>query len=203
MKKQRGTDSLRMAAGVLLITSIVAWFVCHFFLSAGIYIDTLKIPEDNLWPRLGCRLLELLPAIAILLCPFLFIKKLKHAIVASFAVAIAVALFCLLAKDSYFFNRFQNPYNNRKFNREIWLSHCDPLEGFNPRGLMARDLLNGHLKLGMKKSDVILILGSPSRKAERTLWYTLGIYSGIFDNDFLKIDFNDEGLLMSAKIIQG
>ena len=109
--------------------------------------------------------------------PFLVIKKLKHATIASFAVVIATLLFYWLTNDSYFLNRCQNSYNNRNFNREIWLSHHDVLESFNPRGLMVQDLLNRHLKTGMKKSDVISVLGKPSsyKEAEKTLLYTLGV----------------------------
>lgn len=136
MQRKLGrADYFRITAVSLLLIIIFVWSISHTFWGAYIYRDNVKIPADNMLLHSCYRLLELLPDMILLLLPFLVIKKLKHAAVACLAVVVATLLFYRLTNDIYFFNRCQNPYNNRSFNREIWLSHrratFDFLQFFN------------------------------------------------------------------------
>jgi hypothetical protein len=52
-----------------------------------------------------------------------------------------------------------NPFNDRKFERSIWLSASGNHTAKNPRGPMAEDIRKNYLQIGMSKSDVRKLLG--------------------------------------------
>jgi len=50
-----------------------------------------------------------------------------------------------------------------KFDKEIWLKNDDFLKIKNPRANMVNDLMHNYLKAGMKKKEVVKLLGNPYR----------------------------------------
>lgn len=60
----------------------------------------------------------------------------------------------------YFFISFSNDsFGDEIFNRKLWVEH-QTQQGF-PRLEMIDDLTKNHIKIGMKKSEVIKLLGKP------------------------------------------
>ncbi len=55
------------------------------------------------------------------------------------------------------------------FDQKIWLENNDFSDTKNPRANMVKDLMHNYLKIGMKKEEVIKLLGKPSSD-------TLGVY---------------------------
>jgi len=66
---------------------------------------------------------------------------------------------------------FSSSCQNRKFDQKVWFENNsnDYADTKNPRIYMVDDIIKNHLKIGMKKEDVIKILGKPTID-------TIGVY---------------------------
>lgn len=86
-----------------------------------------------------------------------------------------------------------DPFGGREFDRHVWLTHpeCDP---DNPRARMYADLAKNHLRPGMTREAVQVLLGEPDT-AEGD--WPLGFASGFgVDCDFLHVEFDRTGRLV-------
>jgi hypothetical protein len=97
----------------------------------------------------------------------------------------------------------QDPFNDRAFNREVWLAHHEDWSMANPRGRMAysvRDLL---LESRMTREEVIELLGPPEVGSEsHSIQYLLGAWSGFrIDYDFLVISFDEDDRVNEVRIV--
>ena len=89
-----------------------------------------------------------------------------------------------------------NPFNNKKFDSEIWKTQkTDVYKRNNARAYMIEDLIKNYLKKGMHTKTVIKMLGLPEKGFESSVFeYVLGMPIGIdyyiliieFDNDVIK-----------------
>lgn len=95
--------------------------------------------------------------------------------------------------------------SNEKFNSQTWKTADGLYRGH--RKAMLRDLLNNHLKLGMKYEQVKNLIGKAEKKDECTSNYIYVIEEkyGIIDPNgykFLELEFNNENKLYKWKIIE-
>jgi hypothetical protein len=110
----------------------------------------------------------------------------------SFFVVCVFAIFCWL---------FSNPFNNDKFAQDIWLQYAGSGDTYNPRGPMVEDLIEGHLKVGLPKNEVIQLLGTADTAEDNHCdGYILGMWSGfaILDYDYLHVCYDGSDKLVSA-----
>ncbi|WP_139271084.1 hypothetical protein [Atopomonas hussainii] len=91
------------------------------------------------------------------------------------------------------------------FDRDEWVRPVTNQESAGCyRGAMVEDLIARHLFVGMRRSDVVALLGQPDyRSGAGELQYVLGMCSGVgFDYDYLNIYFDGAGGFVSAKVFQ-
>jgi outer membrane protein assembly factor BamE (lipoprotein component of BamABCDE complex) len=99
---------------------------------------------------------------------------------------------------------FENRFDDGTFDRELWHTYHQSMDRDNPRGNMADDLRENHLRQGMKKDEVIALLGEPDFDEQTHVFkYTLGMWSGTrIDYDSLDIEFDLSGRLVKTSIVQ-
>ncbi len=118
--------------------------------------------------------------------------------IAGVLVAIVVGLYFL------FQAAWGNPFDDRKFDRDLWQS-CYGSDGRdNPRGQMFDDLRKNYLRKNMSKDEVIALIGKPDceDRAEFSS-YKLGFWSGFrIDLDTLDLEFSKEGRLKKFYRVQ-
>lgn len=51
-----------------------------------------------------------------------------------------------------------------KFDSEVWIDNSDLTDGNNPRFYMTDDLIKNHLKPGMHRDSILLLLGQPYKE---------------------------------------
>lgn len=113
---------------------------------------------------------------------------------------IGVLAFC----GYLYFVVLDDPFNNRDFDKEIWLkSHAD-MDPDNPRGEMYEDLVENHLSKGMSKTEIFGLLGQPDfQNTEDLMSYNLGMWSGMrIDYDSLDLKFTADGGLVEFCRVQ-
>lgn len=71
-----------------------------------------------------------------------------------FLAAMAVGIVGIAFVVVWLLSFLDGPFNDREFDREIWLANAYSGNRDNPRGGMLEDLLHRHLKQGMKKEEV-------------------------------------------------
>ena len=104
-------------------------------------------------------------------------------------------LICLSIGSVYFLKvtKSQSSFSNKKFNQELWLKYASSKDSNNPRGGMYNDLKKNYLYEGMKKAEIIKLLGQPdsSTSTDQRLSYNLGAWSGYrIDFDTLDLKFD-------------
>jgi hypothetical protein len=99
---------------------------------------------------------------------------------------------------------FENPFNNKEFNKVEWQKYHKDMNPDNPRGEMFESLTDDYLKQGMSKLEVIKLLGKPDFKEEENfLSYNLGMWSGFrMDYDSLDLKFSNNGNLVKYYRVQ-
>lgn len=100
---------------------------------------------------------------------------------------------------------FNNPFNDRPFDRQVWLAMRDSEEHDNPRGQMAQDIRKRHLKRGMTRKEVENLLGKPdlSSSSDNPWQYILGEWSGFrMDTDTLDVHFDERGRVSGTRLHQ-
>jgi len=151
-------------------------------------------------------------------------------IVSWLLVIVAAVLFVLLAKESivlkrifiifstligllvigvatlFFYSYFfiDSPFDDKKFDKQVWLKFEKVYDMDNPRGQMVSDLIDNFLKKGMNKQEVVKILGKPDfEKSENVFKYNLGMWSGYrVDCDSLDIEFDKTNRLKKIYTVQ-
>lgn len=109
-------------------------------------------------------------------------------------------LISFLLWSYYTYNYSYKPYRGEKFNQEKWMSNVkDPESRANARCKMYNDIVNNHLKKGMKVQEVEALFGPITeynyclKKKVKCINYRLGTcWTHYHSNiDSLKICFND------------
>lgn len=126
---------------------------------------------------------------------------------ALFILAIAIVCILLLVRSPlYLFLDVMlnpDPFNDRAFNREVWLDHYEDWGTMNPRGRMGKSVQELLLNSGMTRVEVKRLLGPPEIDSEDyAIQYLLGPYSGFrIDYDFLVISFDEDDRVKEVGII--
>ena len=117
---------------------------------------------------------------------------------------LTVAMVAIVSLVIILFPIFENPFDNRTFDKEIWHTYHNSTDQDNPRGNMADDLRKNHLYSGMTKKQVLELLGEPDfEKQSHVFKYVLGGWSGFrIDYDSLDIYFDSAGRLTKTRIVQ-
>jgi len=99
---------------------------------------------------------------------------------------------------------FDNPFNNKEFDKVEWQKYYKDMNPNNPRGEMFESLADDYLKQGMSKSEVIQLLGTPDLKEQDNfLSYNLGMWSGFrMDYDSLDLKFSETDTLVEYYRVQ-
>ncbi len=85
-----------------------------------------------------------------------------------------------------------------KFDREVWIENPDVNDQYNPRAKMVQDVIDNHLKIGMSRRSVLVLLGKPLQEGieQRLPDSTIVPDSVSFDNpENLKPENKDRVLL--------
>ncbi len=95
-----------------------------------------------------------------------------------------------------------DPFDDRTFDRQLWVQYDGSLDSDNPRGQMFVDLTTKVLKTGMTRAEVVELLGEPDyfrvqscgcEPDDQKLEYMLGMWSGLgIDYDSLRVELDDE-----------
>jgi hypothetical protein len=100
-----------------------------------------------------------------------------------------------------------DPFARKKFDQAEWKRWSVVARGVpanNPRGLMARDLVVNHLRVGMTRAEVLSLIGPPDETRVETnqTSYHLGGHSASWGYDFLKVSFGASNTLEAAVIVK-
>ena len=107
------------------------------------------------------------------------------------------------------------PEGSVAFQREVWIAHSANDDPRNPRGKMVDDLIDRHLQNGMSCTQVLVLLGPPAEPpngliptdpciGRRELSWFIGNWNGFgIDDNYLVVKFDERGVLVSARWIQG
>ena len=129
----------------------------------------------------------------------------KVMIVMGVAVS-AVVLATIVMVGPFLYEVFRNPYNDKPFDRKVWLSAADDDSRDNPRGPMADDLRRRFLRKGMMKKEVRSLLGDPANSQYeeargREDHYFLGYWGYMStDGDYLIVHYDKAGKVTSTEI---
>lgn len=125
-------------------------------------------------------------------------------IVGGIAAAALVVLIVIVAPFAYAL--FRNPFDDKPFQRGIWLRAASDSSPRNPRGLMAEDLRNRFLRKGMPKKSVHSLLGEPdnSQYDEQVLHvdcYYLGSWGFMdMEGDYLVVHYDKAEKIASTEV---
>lgn len=104
---------------------------------------------------------------------------------------------------------FNNPFNDARFDRAVWLAASGTQQERNPRGPMAEDLQRRLLHKGMTRRQVEAIIGKPDFTSEHDRQrgiegYYLGDWGWMsLDPDSLELCYDRHGQLIQARIDKG
>ena len=94
-----------------------------------------------------------------------------------------------------------NPFNERRFDRQVWLAATHETGRSNQRGPMAEDLRRRILNRGLSRSKVEAILGKPSGAAPGLDEYYLGNWGPFsIEADYLRLHYDSGKRLTSTEI---
>lgn len=128
-------------------------------------------------------------------------------------VAFVLVVLLLLVATGLAVFLFRNPFDDLKFDREVWLARAGDRDPGNPRGQMAEDILERFRADPPTRDQVLQLLGpsefpcSPLRAlpgpVEACLSYNLGMWSGLgMDYDTLDVYFDLAGRFVSGLTVQ-
>jgi hypothetical protein len=117
-------------------------------------------------------------------------------------IFIAKTIFPFIA--AFMFIGPSTPFDDRSFERDVWIAADDPIDPDNPRGLMAADLGIRLMAARSTYRETIDVLGRPDSLIEgRFARYFLGMWSGLrFDYDTFDISFDSTGHVSTIAIVQ-
>jgi len=120
---------------------------------------------------------------------------------ASVLSVLVIAFFVIVPREFY-----NSPYNDKGFDRGIWLSAARNDDMRNPRGPMAEDLRRHYLRNGMTREQVRRLLGKPDNseydeQQGKVDHYFLGAWGFIsIDGDLFIVHYDKSGRLISTEI---
>ena len=132
-------------------------------------------------------------------------KRLTKRILIGLGISIlAVGMAGIIFLGILLYPVFENRFDDRTFDKELWRTYLHSIDSDNPRGNMADDLRKNHLQRGMAKQEVLDLLGEPDfDKQAHVFKYNLGMWSGTrIDYDSLDIQFDSSGRLIRTAIVQ-
>lgn len=95
---------------------------------------------------------------------------------------------------------FGDPFDDRDFDRDVWMAHSQDWRPDNPRGQMAQDLRDRLLRERPSRSQVIELLGPPRYQRPDRISYYLGSWGFGPDCDWLEIYFGEDDAVVGARI---
>lgn len=96
-----------------------------------------------------------------------------------------------------------SPFDDRKFDKAVWVKSYDHTGFGNPRVGMIDDLKNNYLKDNMTKKEVIKLLGKPSfRNDKHSIFYFVGLEGFAVDPGYLGFEFNSKNKLVKYYLIE-
>jgi hypothetical protein len=122
----------------------------------------------------------------------------------SITVSIIAFVTLTLLYSYLYFMVGNDPFDDNKFDQQLWASMHESVDPKNPRGKMYQDLIENHVKIGMTKAQILNLLGSADlNNQERFIRYNLGMWSGMrVDNDSFDLYFSESGKLTKTKKVQ-
>jgi hypothetical protein len=95
-------------------------------------------------------------------------------------------------------------WDDRPFDRKVWLANASNYGRGNPRGQMADDLRKRWLRKGMTRKEVKALLGEPDPQGPEGVYeYNLGNWAWCpICPDVLDIHFDKSGRLVRAEITE-
>lgn len=103
-------------------------------------------------------------------------------------------------------------FSREKFDRAVWVSMTGSEDADNPRGPMTQDLMTHHLKSGMGREEIAVLLGEPDydtypeatdSSPPNVMRYYLGFWSGMhMDPDSLDLHLDEGDKFVEAEIVQ-
>ena len=81
------------------------------------------------------------------------------------------------------------------FNQTTWKAQSGSQEADNPRAMMVADLKANHLRTGMTRSEVEVLLGKADRERNGQYLYRLGMGKYSADYSYLALVFDENGKL--------
>lgn len=121
----------------------------------------------------------------------------KFLIRASCIIAVVVISSILILFSLAMWWLFSSPYDDSKFNKDIWIQAGDNNETSCVRGAMVKDLGDNYIKLGVTtKTEVLSLLGDADddHHSPRCAGYHIGMCKGI-DYDSLFICFDHQSVV--------
>ena len=121
-------------------------------------------------------------------------------LIASGLSVLVIAFFVIVPREFY-----NNPYNDKAFDRKVWLSAARSDKMHNPRRQMAEDLQKNYLRKGMTRGQVRRLLGKSNGEYDDQQgdmdWYFLGA-RGYRPKQgyFLSVHYDKSGNLISTQI---
>jgi hypothetical protein len=97
-----------------------------------------------------------------------------------------------------------DPFDNRAFNRSVWLAQANSPNPKNPRARMVSDIERHYIKPGISQQQVIELLGKPdfNKQQENVYGYILGAWSAFgVDYNWLVVHFDSNSLVTETDVI--
>ncbi|SRR6266576_343471 len=136
-------------------------------------------------------------------------RRVRYAIIGS-VVAIVAVVGLVWARPLYLFATASVPEDrcpgHQRFDGLVWRDTSQAYSTLAPRGCMVDDLLRQNRLIGMQRSDVLRLLGEPTRTEyfrEYNLVYWLGPERGLFsiDSEWLVMRIDSSGRVTEAKLV--
>jgi len=94
------------------------------------------------------------------------------------------------------------PYGTELFNKNIWfMKQTNETDTYCFRGHLANDVNYRLIREGMRRSEVVEMLGKPDEEKENKVEYNLG-YCSLLDYNGLIIHFDNSGKVRDANNVQ-
>ena len=118
-------------------------------------------------------------------------------------VAALPLLFVLLVVGYMSMPNVNDLLSQQEFDRERWQSWEETEKDLFLRWHMVDDLTDEYNLVGMKRSDVIELLGKPESEYGSSLYYYLGLTGHGINSGSLLLDFNRHGVVVRYQVWQG
>lgn len=98
---------------------------------------------------------------------------------------------------------FSPPFDDRPFDRGVWIKNYDNQHPDNPRVEMISDLENNYLRKGVTRKQVVELLGKPDRRDEKhVISYLVGMQGFVSDPGQLELEFDEKMGLIRFYLVE-